>query len=452
MLNMKSIKAKLIFAMLAKSLVVILVVGVFARFIMQDRFNDAVVGRALEGFMVEIADYYQTYGSWREARQQQSFFEFAQQRRQAGDFSYEPMPAELRGPGRPGLPGQNGSAQGGTRQGERPVGPVGGALGSSRPAFVVADELGIALLDLAGYSVGDQLTSAQMRQAQPIQVSGRTIGYAVPMERPALTDLEEQYLGAQTTAWMISLILALVLAVPAGVFVASYFSRPLHELTLALKAMKNGAYRQSVEVRSKDEFGQLASSFNTMSDNLASAYEELERSKAKLTKQAELLRQLSRTDELTGLLNRRAFDEQAKTLQAQAERYDRVLTYGIIDLDKFKLINDQFSHAVGDAVLRAFSKMILDCIRTEDVAARYGGDEFVVAFPETDLAGASRIAKRLRKLVADYDWEEIAAGLKVTVSIGLGAWTYGKSLESALHLADEKLYEAKEAGRNQVAA
>lgn len=446
-LTIKSIKAKLILAMLLKSLVVIVVVGTVARAVVNNQFNNVVVNRAIEGFMVEAAEYYLAFGSWEEARQQQSFIDYISANR---DPATRPEGAPDRRPRPQNLPGPQ--AQGGEDGYLQPV-QRRPQLGAARPPpFTVTNSDGVAQLTLGGVQVGDQLTSAQMQNAQPIIVLGETIGYAVQLQRPELTQLESQYLAAQNDAWLYSLILAIILAIPAGIFVANYFSKPLHELTLALKAMKKGAFRQTVEVRSKDEFGQLASSFNAMSANLAEAYEELERSKAKLTKQAELLRQLSRTDELTRLLNRRAFDEQAKTLQAQAERRDRELTYGVIDLDNFKQINDQFSHAVGDEVLRIFSKMLLDCIRTEDIAARYGGDEFVVALPETNLAGASRIAKRLRKLVANYDWDEVASGLKVTVSIGLGEWTYGKSLEKALHLADEKLYEAKQAGRNQIAA
>lgn len=445
---MKSIQAKLIFAMLIKSLVVIVVVGFVARYVMLNQFNSVVVSRAIEGFMAEAAEYYLTYGSWEEATRQQSFVEYINSSRDPG-IRPDGQPGDgqrLRPPRPLGPQAQNAEGQGGQLPPRRPQ------FGAVPPAFVVADADGVALLPLGGSEVGDQLTAAQMRSAQPITVAGSTIGYAVQLQRPALTEMEEQYLQAQVDAWLYSLALALILAVPAGIFVASYFSKPIHELTLALKAMKNGAYRQSVEVRSKDEFGQLASSFNTMSENLASVYEELERSKAKLTRQAEQLRELSRTDELTHLLNRRAFDDHAKTLQAQAERHDRLITYGIIDIDSFKQINDQFSHAAGDEVLRVFSRMILDCIRSEDVAARYGGDEFVVAFPETDIEGAARIAKRLRRGVENYDWNSVASGLKVTVSIGLAQWTYGKSLEKALQVADQKLYEAKGRGRNQVAA
>lgn len=442
---MKSIQAKLILAMLLKSLIVIVVVGTVARLVMLNQFNNVVVSRAIDGFIEDAAAYYTTYGSWEAGSQQQSFLEFIDGRRQLNGPRNNLLPD-----GQRPRPLVRPDGQRLAPEGIRPLQGQGRA--GTPPSFVVADEDGVALVALGGQEVGDQLTSSQMRGAQPIQIGDQTIGYAVQLLRPELTDLETQYLKAHNNAWLYSLSLAIVLAIPAGIFVASYFSRPVHELTLALKAMKNGAYRQSVQVRSKDEFGQLASSFNTMSENLATAYEELERSKAKLTTQAELLRELSRTDELTRLLNRRAFDEQAKTLQAQAERHDRNLTYAILDLDRFKQVNDQFSHSVGDQVLRIFSKMLMDCIRTEDVAARYGGDEFVVAFPETDVNGAARIAKRLRKLVADYDWSEVAEGLSVTISIGLGAWTYGKSLESALHIADEKLYEAKNGGRNQVAA
>ena len=106
--------------------------------------------------------------------------------------------------------------------------------------------------------------------------------------------------------------------------------------------MEGGELRQLVKVRSQDEIGQLSNAFNQMSRNLADAYDELEDSRKKLVAQADVLKELSLHDELTGLLNRRAFDEHAATLFAQAKRFNHPITLGMADIDFFKRVNDNF--------------------------------------------------------------------------------------------------------------
>jgi len=108
---------------------------------------------------------------------------------------------------------------------------------------------------------------------------------------------------------------------------------------------------------------------------------ELAASHDRIRSQALLLKELSIRDELTGLLNRRHFDEQAATLFAQAVRYKQPLTVVMCDLDRFKQINDRFSHAAGDVVLRHVAEILHSDTRASDVVARYGGEEFVILFP-----------------------------------------------------------------------
>jgi diguanylate cyclase (GGDEF)-like protein len=163
---------------------------------------------------------------------------------------------------------------------------------------------------------------------------------------------------------------------------------------------------------------------------------------AKATAEQERLRadgllRISLEDPLTGLANRRRLDDE---LAAGADRH----TLALIDVDHFKQVNDQHSHQVGDEVLRALAALVRSACRTGDIAARYGGEEFAVLFRDLPDVEAVEAAERIRRLVEEFDWGVVAAGLAVTVSIGVA------SGPDRLALADLRLYQAKHAGRNRV--
>jgi diguanylate cyclase (GGDEF)-like protein len=184
---------------------------------------------------------------------------------------------------------------------------------------------------------------------------------------------------------------------------------------------------------------------------LARAYDELRSLHEQLEEQNVQLQQLSVEDALTGVHNRRYLDAQLHHEIARSIRRRRPLVVALCDIDHFKRINDNLSHAVGDEVLRVMGELFRTTIRQDDVVARYGGEEFVVILPETDLAGAAVLAERLRTRVAEHPWAEMHPELEVTLSIGLGALEpAGPSADAMLAAADGKLYEAKRAGRNRV--
>ncbi len=166
-------------------------------------------------------------------------------------------------------------------------------------------------------------------------------------------------------------------------------------------------------------------------------------------KNAELER-LAKEDALTGLCNRRTIDQIMQQAFQEAQSRGRRLTIGILDLDYFKKINDNFSHQIGDEVLRTVSQLMKARIGREGVAGRYGGEEFVLVFPNASLERAALVADTLRRAVETHDWASIHPNLKVTLSIGLCADTSLPSFEKMIAQADEKLYEAKKNGRNQI--
>jgi diguanylate cyclase (GGDEF)-like protein len=159
-------------------------------------------------------------------------------------------------------------------------------------------------------------------------------------------------------------------------------------------------------------------------------------------------------DRLTGLPNRRFADD---FLQRQIEllrRKDQPVTVALADVDHFKTINDRFSHAVGDEVLRRVGRIMSERCRKTDFVARYGGEEFLLCFPDTDSGFAAQICDQIRQAVEHADWSDLqaktAGKLRVTVSIGL-AEARGEMRQTAvLSKADTRLYRAKNDGRNRV--
>ncbi|MEV4400618.1 GGDEF domain-containing protein [Actinoplanes sp. NPDC049598] len=160
------------------------------------------------------------------------------------------------------------------------------------------------------------------------------------------------------------------------------------------------------------------------------------------------VQELATTDELTGQHNRRHFYALAGTLVKAACRADHPLAAAMIDIDKFKTINDTYGHGVGDEVIRTVASRVRDSIRAADVLGRYGGEEFAVVLP--DHADAPGVAERMRRAVADTPVPTPAGPIEVTISVGLTQLTSGESLDQLLARADHALYQAKDTGRNRV--
>jgi diguanylate cyclase (GGDEF)-like protein len=178
----------------------------------------------------------------------------------------------------------------------------------------------------------------------------------------------------------------------------------------------------------------------------------LARAKAELEARNRELHALTIRDALTGLFNRRHLDERLAEAFALAGRKGTPLSVMICDIDDFKRINDTFSHAVGDEVLRTLASLLRDNLRQSDVAARFGGEEFVVLFPGSALGEARAAADKLCHRVAAYPWAALHPGLAVTISAGVAAVDGHASGERLLSDADRNLYDAKRRGKNRVVA
>jgi diguanylate cyclase (GGDEF)-like protein len=176
--------------------------------------------------------------------------------------------------------------------------------------------------------------------------------------------------------------------------------------------------------------------------------------------QAELrhLEQVGNTDPLTGLLNHRVVIERLETMVVSSQHQQQSCALVFVDLDHFKQINDRWGHQAGDAVLREVGKRLRLHLRPEDVVGRYGGEEFVIGLPQTDLHQAEQLAERLRTAITDQPClipaeKENASpnGLRVTASLGVALFPeHASTLAALLEAADSAMYQAKHSGRNQV--
>jgi diguanylate cyclase (GGDEF)-like protein len=157
------------------------------------------------------------------------------------------------------------------------------------------------------------------------------------------------------------------------------------------------------------------------------------------------------TDGLTGLGNRRTLDEELVLEWRRADRVGDSLAFVLLDLDNFKQVNDTHGHQAGDAVLRAVGQILRDGVRQVDLAGRYGGEEFALILPETDIFGAVKLAERLRvELEATPIVVSEGKMLEITASFGVALKDGLASPEELVGAADEALYTAKRAGKNRV--
>lgn len=252
-----------------------------------------------------------------------------------------------------------------------------------------------------------------------------------------------------------------LLASLVAIWLARSFSRPIEQLATAARQIKQrgGAPRYPTE-GDLQEIDQLSQAMRTMTDSLLSHERELEalnqtleqqvqqRTEALAAANAELER-LATRDALTGLANRRSFDERLLGCFQTGLRTGRGFSLLLLDADHFKRVNDQHGHTVGDQVLQQLGQLLKTHVRSVDLAARYGGEEFAVLLPETPgTAEAALVADKIRAAVSLAEFPVVG---RITISVGVASWHAADADPMSLvQRADRGLYAAKGAGRNQV--
>ena len=267
----------------------------------------------------------------------------------------------------------------------------------------------------------------------------------------------------------------IILLIALGEFLALSFIivRPVSVMSKSLRNSvdEDGKIVGSVPVISRDEFGQLAEQFNKLSAQLNDANHRLQskinvsdkkliQNNRQLLKQSEDLKQisdefrkLSVTDALTGIYNRRHFEELIKTETEIAQRHGEVFSLLIIDIDHFKMVNDNYGHPCGDSVLKEVAGTLKNNLRKTDIICRVGGEEFVAICKRADKATAMDISNKLREKVESLTTPFGDERIKVTISVGVASLNSESTEEHADSLykqADIAVYHSKKSGRNRI--
>lgn len=250
-------------------------------------------------------------------------------------------------------------------------------------------------------------------------------------------------------------ILATVAAIPLGFLLIRRIVTPLEGLSEAMDRFSQGKLEVRSPVARQDEIGKLAEAFNRMADQHQQTHERIVRLNTELEERVayrtQQLRELASREPLTGLYNRRYFNDMMERRFAEAVRYGTDLACIMMDLDGFKAANDSFGHQVGDELLVLTAGTIVGQLRSADVAARFGGDEFVVLLPQTDSERAHVLAERISERFG-HDLGDRFPHVRVSMSVGIASLQVlePKDADALIRHADRALYDAKAAGKNRI--
>lgn len=320
--------------------------------------------------------------------------------------------------------------------------------------------LGLELLQYQGNDYYLQWEEDELLAGRTITMGNQIIGAV--LIGFSTTSLDEK-INAITIQSAIIAFIALMMGIGLSVLLAKQITVPLEALENVAGKMASGNLSGRANLNTQDEVGRLAHSFNTMANaieqretqlrNLASGLEQTVAERTEeLRKKNEVLEYLAITDPLTDSYNRRYFYDLAEAEFKKAHQEQTPLSVIIMDADYFKDANDTYGHLIGDQLLFTLAEVCKNNLRASDIFARFGGEEFVVLMPETDIAGAHRIGERLRQLTERITIPSENTKAHMTISLGIACWQgeMQMTFDMLLARADRALYQAKANGRNQV--
>jgi two-component system cell cycle response regulator len=293
--------------------------------------------------------------------------------------------------------------------------------------------------ELAGDPVG-RMQAAMSFDGTFTSIQNRLIDVAEDASRIGAASAASQAVRASRLRLL--LLVGVPLSFLLGLSLVSWLMRDLRHGTARLRDAAARIQQGRTDVRVDVMHGDLApvaQAFNDMAE--------------RIQRQQRELHQAANRDELTGVLNRRGMDDELRTELERTERYGSSLALLLLDIDHFKRVNDTHGHPVGDVVLRAVAQEVVEAVRGVDRVGRWGGEEFAVLLPETELGAARHVARRINQVVRERVVVADGQRLHVTVSIGVTVHDPAAGVidvETLVDRADRGLYEAKESGRDRV--
>lgn len=248
---------------------------------------------------------------------------------------------------------------------------------------------------------------------------------------------------------MLTGTIAVLLGFGQSVVLSNRFSTPLIQLQKKVKAIIHGnRENDSNYIYPDNEIGVISQEVGQLTANeLYARSRELQETNALLEQKNVELKRLSTTDQLTGLHNRHKIDIELENECQRAVRYNKNLSVIMFDIDWFKRINDTYGHQAGDSVLKEIALLLKDSLRTIDILGRWGGEEFIIICPETDITEVQILGNRICSLVANYQFSIKAS---VTISVGITKFSGQENSEKLIKRVDDNLYAAKHKGKNTV--
>lgn len=255
--------------------------------------------------------------------------------------------------------------------------------------------------------------------------------YNILVEKP-LEIVDDMKEFGQTTILITITVVLLIGFIMAYIF-ARVFTNPIFKIRNKANDIKQLNFTTTLEIKNSDEIGELGATINEISTKLSETLHELER--------------LSQTDKLTQVANRLKVDSFIEDEVYRAKERGKTFSIILLDIDKFKEVNDTFGHPVGDYVLKSIASIIKGHCRKVDLVGRWGGEEFIIILPDTSLDGALKTAENIRSLIESFEFKDV--GTK-TASFGVVEYDRNYSIKDIILKVDEALYTAKESGRNRV--
>jgi diguanylate cyclase (GGDEF)-like protein len=301
-------------------------------------------------------------------------------------------------------------------------------------------------ITMKGTSIIESELKFQLIVNQFIEAIEISLAHEVNEESEREAQIQRVFTLLKNALLIITMIMCFSLLL-TGWFFSKNILTPIKILINANKKLSNGDFNISLPEFRHDEFGVLATSYKNMALERNKAENSLQIAKHKLENNNKKLEQLSTTDALTQLYNRYYSEIRLEQEIDKAKRYKNIFSTILIDIDWFKLINDEFGHPAGDIILQTISKLIINNVRKVDEVFRWGGEEIFIICPEIQLDKATILAEKLRTIISQHDYN---LDKQVTASFGVSQYEMNDSEKTLFKRVDQNLYEAKNSGRNKV--